>query len=147
MSIPQTFNAQLLGQTENACNALLELLLTPRGLSEPQWVTLTVTVMSGESVKRGELIDRVAGSLKVARTEAHARLTELSAAQLLCVSDDEDGPVTLTDSGQRLYAEIRAAVTQITRRLWGDLPGEDLTTAGRVLSTVLARANAELAGA
>jgi hypothetical protein len=30
--------------------------------------------------------------------------------------------------------------------MWGDLPPEDLATAGRVLSTVLARANKELAG-
>ena len=40
-----------------------------------------------------------------------------------------------------------AAGTQITQRLWGDLPVEDLATTGRVLSTVLARANAELASA
>jgi len=31
-------------------------------------------------------------------------------------------------------------------RLWGDLPAEDLATAGRVLSIVTARANAELGG-
>jgi hypothetical protein len=43
--------------------------------------------------------------------------------------------------------EVRTAVTQITERLWGDVPAEDLATAGRVLSTVLARANAELAAA
>jgi hypothetical protein len=38
-------------------------------------------------------------------------------------------------------------VTEITQRLWGDLPAEDLAIAGRVLGTVLVRANAELAGA
>jgi hypothetical protein len=52
-----------------------------------------------------------------------------------------------TDAGQQLHGQIRTAVTQITQRLWGDLPAEDLATAGRVLSTVLTRANAELAGA
>jgi hypothetical protein len=52
-----------------------------------------------------------------------------------------------TDAGQQLHRQIRTAVSQITQRLWGDLPAEDLATAGRVLSTVLARANAELAGA
>jgi hypothetical protein len=30
--------------------------------------------------------------------------------------------------------------------MWGDLPEEDLATTGRVLSTILERANAELAG-
>jgi hypothetical protein len=34
-----------------------------------------------------------------------------------------------------------------TRRLWGDLPAEDLSAAGRVLRVVLERANRELAGA
>jgi hypothetical protein len=51
------------------------------------------------------------------------------------------------DARQRLHGQIRAAVTQITQRLWGDVPAEDLATAGRVLGTVLARANAELASA
>lgn len=53
----------------------------------------------------------------------------------------------LTDAGQQLHTRIRTATTQVTQRLWGDLPVEDLATAGRVLSTVLARANAELGSA
>jgi hypothetical protein len=40
---------------------------------------------------------------------------------------------------------VRAATTEITHRLWGDVPAEDLATAGRVLDTVRARANVELA--
>ena len=52
----------------------------------------------------------------------------------------------LTDAGQRLYGQVRAAVTQTTERLWGDLPAGDLATAGRVLTIVTERANAELAG-
>jgi DNA-binding MarR family transcriptional regulator len=52
--------------------------------------------------------------------------------------------VKLTDAGQQLYGQIRTAVTQITQRMWGDLPAEDLETAGRVLSIILGRANAEM---
>jgi hypothetical protein len=55
--------------------------------------------------------------------------------------------VEVTDAGQQLYGTVRAAVGQITQRLWGDLPAEDLAIAGRVLSIVTDRANAELAGA
>jgi hypothetical protein len=44
-----------------------------------------------------------------------------------------------------LHAQIRGAATEITARLWGDLPADDLDAAGRVLATVLDRANAELA--
>ncbi len=40
-------------------------------------------------------------------------------------------PVELSGAGQQLHGQIRAAVTQITQRLWGDLSAEDLATAGR----------------
>jgi hypothetical protein len=46
----------------------------------------------------------------------------------------------VTDAGRRLHSRISAAVADITQRLWGDLAAEDLATAARVLSTVLARA-------
>jgi DNA-binding MarR family transcriptional regulator len=85
----------------------------------------------------------VAGALKVSEAEAQARIAELAALQLLQF-DGEGAGVELTDAGRQLHGRIRAAVTEITERLWGDLPPEDLATAGSVLSIVLARANAEL---
>jgi DNA-binding MarR family transcriptional regulator len=91
-------------------------------------------------------INRVAGALKISQRDAAARVEELGAAQLLDAPAGEGLPVNLTDTGQHLIARIRGAVTEITQRLWGDLPPEDLATAGRVLSTILERANAELAG-
>jgi DNA-binding MarR family transcriptional regulator len=147
MSATPTFSAQLLGQTENAANAILDRLLAEPGLTEPQWVTLTITVMGGGTLDRDQLVERVTGALKVSEAEAQALITELAGAQLLQVPDDERAPVKLTDLGQQLHTRIRDEVTQITQRLWGDLPAEDLATAGRILSTVLARANAELATA
>ena len=142
-----TFNAQLLGQTEKAANAILDRLLAEPGLSEPQWVTLSITAASGGSLGRGQLIERVAGALKVGDGEAQQRIIELAVRRLLHDSGDDYASITLTDRGQRMHGQIRAAATQITQRLWGDLPVEDLATAGRVLDTVLARANAELANA
>jgi DNA-binding MarR family transcriptional regulator len=147
MSMSATFSAQLLGQTEKAANAILERLLAEPGLTEPQWVILSITVMSGGTLDRHRLIEQAAAAAKFSEAEAQARITELADAQLLHVPDDELTPVKLTDVGQQLHTEIRAAVSQITQRLWGDLPVEDLEAAGRVLSTVLARANAELASA
>jgi DNA-binding MarR family transcriptional regulator len=140
------FDAQLLGQTEKACNAILERLLAGTGLTEPQWVSLTLTIVSGGSVDSSQLTDRVAGALKVSEAEARARISELVALELLQAPADEGAPVKVTDAGRQLYARVRAAVNQLTKRLWGDLPTEDLATAGRVLSTVLARANAEISG-
>jgi hypothetical protein len=146
MSTLPILNTAVIGQTEKALNAILGRQLAGTGLTEPQWVTLTLTVNSGGTVDPDQLIGRVAGALKVSEAEASARLTELATAQLLEAPDGEASPVKVTVSGQPLHTEIRAAVSQITERLWGDLPAEDLATAGRVLSTVLARANAELAG-
>jgi DNA-binding MarR family transcriptional regulator len=142
-----TFGTPVIGQTEKALNAILARQLAGTGLTEPQWVTLTMTVVSGGALDRHELAGRVAGVLKVSDAEAQARIGELAAAQLLEAPDGDGSPVKVTDAGQQLHGEIRGAVTKITRRLWGDLPAEDLATAGRVLATVLARADAELAAA
>jgi DNA-binding MarR family transcriptional regulator len=108
-------------------------------------VTLTLTVASGGTVERDELISRVAGALKVTDAEAKVRVDELAAARLVDVPDDPASPVQVTDAGRDLQSRIRSEVGEITQRLWGDLPAEDLATAGRVLSGVLARANDELA--
>jgi hypothetical protein len=139
------FAAPVIGETEKALNAILDRQLVGPGLSEPQWVTLAVA--SGGSADLHQLVDRMAGVLKVSEPEAQAHVTALVAAQLLRVPDGDGSPVELTDAGQQLQGRIRGAVTQITQRLWGDLPADDLATAGRVLSIVLTRANAELAGA
>jgi DNA-binding MarR family transcriptional regulator len=142
-----TFSTPILGQTEKALNAILSRQLAGTGLTEPQWVTLTMTLTGGGAVDRDELAGRVAGVLKVTDADAQARIGELAAAQLLQGGDGDGSPVTVTEAGRQLHGQIRTAVTRITQRLWGDLPAEDLATAGRVLSTVLERANAELAGA
>jgi hypothetical protein len=110
-------------------------------------VTLTLAVAGGGTVDRGQLIGRVAGALKVSGAEAQARIGELAAAQLVEAPGGQGAEVKVTDAGQQLYGQIRAAVGQITQRMWGDLPAEDLAIAGRVLSIITARANAELAGA
>jgi DNA-binding MarR family transcriptional regulator len=141
MSTTPTFSTQLIGQTEKTLNAILDRLLTGTGLSEPQWVTLTVAVMSTVAADRDAFASRIAGSLKISDDEARTRIDELVAAGLL-----EDGsPVRVTDAGRQLQARIRGEVVEITERMWGDLPPEDLAAAGRVLTTVLERASAELA--
>jgi hypothetical protein len=147
MTAPSTFGAPIIGQTEKALNAILHRQLAGTGLTEPQWVTLTLTVASGGTVDRDKLIGRLAGALRVSDAEAQAHVTELAATQLLHAPDGDGSPVKPTEAGQQLHGQIRTAVAQITHRLWGDLPAEDLATTGRVLSTVLERADAELAGA
>jgi DNA-binding MarR family transcriptional regulator len=143
-STTPTFSAQLLGQTEKAANAILDRLLARPGLTEPQWVTLSLAVASGDTVEPDEFVNLVSGALKIGEAGARTLLADLADAHFVDVPDDGHAPVKATDAGQQLYRQIRAQVSRITDRLWGDLPEEDLATAGRVLSTVLQRANAEL---
>ncbi len=144
MTTTPTFDARLLGQTEKAANAILDRLLAGTGVTEPQWVALSLIATSEEPLDRSGLAERVAGALKHGEADARARVSELVDGRLIDSPDDPGSPVTLTGEGQRLYAAVRGQVVEITRRLWGDLPPEDLAAAGRVLSTVLARAESEL---
>jgi hypothetical protein len=141
-----TFNAQLLGQTEKAANTILDRLLAEPGLTEPQWVALSIAMMSGGSPARDDLRDRVSGALKIPGTDALGLLEALGGKGLMTVPADGRATAIVTDAGQRVFADVRAATATITERLWGDLPAADLEAAGRVLATVLERANAELAG-
>jgi hypothetical protein len=147
MSAYPTFSPQVLGLAEKTLNAILDRQLAGTGLTEPRWVTLTLAVAGGGTVDRGQLAGRVAGALKVSEAEAQARIGELAAAQLVEAPAGQGAEVKVTDAGQQLYGQIRTAVVQITQRMWGDLPAEDLAIAGRVLSIITARANTELAGA
>ena len=145
MSTDPPFGTQIIGQTEKALNAILDRELTGTGLTEPQWVTLTIAVMSGPTVDSVALVSRVAGALKISDAQARARIDELAASGLLEANTDR--AVSVTETGSSLQGRIRATVTEITQRLWGDLPPDDLRAAGRVLATVLDRANTELARA
>lgn len=147
MSTAPTFGTQIIGQTEKALGAILDRQLAGTGLTEPQWVTLTIAVMSGGSLEADALATRVAGALKVSGADAQVRIDELAAAKLLEVRDFDPSTARVTHAGTELHGRIRRAVTEITQRLWGDLPADDLATAGRVLATVLERANGELARA
>ena len=145
MSTTPTFSTQLIGRTEKTLNAILARLLAGTGLTEPQWVTLTLAVRSGGTIDLPVLVSHVADALKISDAEARARMEELAAAQLLVVPDVAGSAVRVTDAGSELHQRIRSAVVEITHRMWGDLAADDLAAAGRVLTTVLERATAELA--
>lgn len=136
------FGTQVIGQTEKTLNAILERLLAGTGITEPQWVTLTLTVVSDGTLSGNALTERVSHALKVTQETAHQRIVELTAANL--VRTNPDGTVEATGHGKAQWGRVRAAIDQIAEKLWGDLPEQELATAGRVLNTVLSRANALL---
>lgn len=144
MSVKQTFGTQILGQTEKALGAILDRQLAGTGLSEPQWVTLSLAVLTGRPVAADEFTSRTAGVMKVDLGAARAHVDALIEHGLAQVNENE---FTLTEAGRELHARVRGNIAGITERLWGDLAPADLATAGRVLGIVLDRANAELAAA
>jgi hypothetical protein len=144
MATETTFTPQVLGETEKALKAILYRQLEVVGLSEHDWITLQLTIAAGGEVAREQLIARLTGALKVSATDAEARVEGLAAAGLLRSSDD--GRIGVTEAGAHVHARIRGEVGEITRRLWGDLPAQDLSITGRTLATILERANAHYGG-
>jgi hypothetical protein len=144
MSTTPTFGPALVGQTESAFGAILDRELAGTGLTPPLWIALNLALAGGEGVDRDQFIQRMASARNIDEREARAHVDDLAHAGLLRVPDDTRAPVTVTEAGRQLRGQIDNAVGEVTQRLWGDLSGEDLATAGRVLSTILARARQEL---
>ena len=144
MSTDPTLTPQIIGQAEKTMNTILFRLLAGPGLTEAQWITLTLIAAGGESTGRARLAAQVAHGLKASEAQAREHLASLVAAQLVQDPGDDEGPVRFTARGTQVFGQIRGATAEVVTRLWGDLPAEDLATAGRVLSIVITRANAEL---
>ena len=133
-------NTQVIGQAESALGALLDPILARTGTSFHQWLVLTVTTAGGGAVDRGQLVARISGARKIDGAEVESAIGELHAVGMLAGT----ALVSLTERGQARYGQIRRAIDELSARLF-DFPAEDLRTAGRVLSIVTQRANAELA--
>jgi hypothetical protein len=144
MSTYPALSTRVIGQAEKTLGAILDRQLAGTGLTEPQWVILTLAVTSGGTAERDQFTRMVAGALKISEAAARARVGDMAAAQLLQITGEVPA-VTATGAARQLHSRISAAITQITQRLWGDLPAGDLATAGRVLAIITERANAELA--
>ena len=108
-------------------------------------MTLTLAVRGSGTTYLPAFAGRLADALKISDADAPSAHRRTAAAELLVVPDVAGSPVRVTDAGSQLHGRIHSAVVEITERMWGDLPPDDLAAAGRVLTTVLERANAELA--
>ena len=144
MSTYPVLTPRVIGQAEKTMNAILDRLLAGTGLSEPQWVILTLAVTGGGPAERDQFTRTVAGALKISEAGARELVGEMVTAQQLQITG-ESPAVTATGAALQLHSRISAATTEITQQLWGDLPAEDLATAGRVLAIITERAEAQLA--
>lgn len=143
MTTPQLpFEARLIGQTQKTLHAILEHLLTHSGMSDRQWIALTITLSDPEATG-AVAAARVATALKVSEPEASDVLETLAARGLIAVGGSHD-PVTLTPAGRDLHAGLQSRITDITDRLWSDISAADQRRAAAVLNTTLGRAAAEL---
>ena len=136
-----SFSPRLIGQTEKALNAILARELDGTGLSEPGWVLLKLAQAAGGRLGRQELVVQAQAAAKFDRQRTEAEIESLLSADLLAA---EGSVVVLTDDARALQARVGSSVDEITGQLWGDLSDADLATAGRLLATVLGRANEEL---
>ena len=145
MTNPPAVTGQAIGEAAKATNAVLETLLAEVRTSFLSWVALNVLTTAGPVMPQDALVQRMSGGLNVGAEPVLTTLDELEVARLVTRSDDADAAVELTADGLALHRRIRAGIDQITERLYGDLPRDDLATTGRILATVTQRANAVLA--
>lgn len=130
-------NGQLIGITYHAIAAVRDRLLAASNLTFHQSVALKAVA---DGLDSAGAVDRLTSTLKIGESEAHTLLDELADAGLI------DGARTsLTDKGDSLQRGFTDAVTELTERLYGDLPAAEREIAARALAHVTARANAELA--
>ena len=138
---PTAFGPALIGQTEKALDAILVRELAGTGLSASGWVILKLAEGAGGRLGRQDLIDLGKTQAKFTVEKSAA---EIESALSLGMLVADGGEVALTPAARELQAKVVGTTDEIRSRLWGDLPKADLEAAGRVLSTALTRANAEL---
>ncbi|WP_406375444.1 MarR family winged helix-turn-helix transcriptional regulator [Streptomyces sp. NBC_00647] len=142
---PPPVNGQVIGLAHYASRAALERVLARSGTTFEQSVALRAVSDNGGTVERDRLVGRLTGALKIEEPAARRTVDAMTALKLL--EEPTAGQVSLTDAGRELFESIRTAGNAIAARLYAGIPAEDLATAGRVLTLVTERADAELAGA
>ncbi|MEU1304900.1 MarR family transcriptional regulator [Streptomyces shenzhenensis] len=135
-------DARALGLAHYAARGVLEHVLARHGVTFQQQMALRAAVMADAPQTPDDLIAQVRAALKADPADIRATLDELLAKQLLVADGAHLRP---TDAGRELIPAVSAETAPITARIWGGIPAEDLAAAGRVLTLVRERANAELA--
>lgn len=136
-------NPRVIALAHYAARGVLERVLARHDVTFQQSVTLRVVAVADGPVERDHVVDSVTGSLKIAAEEVHSVVDELIAAELL--APQEPSQLRITDAGRELYDRTTSETAPVSARIYADIPTEDLTVAGRVLTLITERADAELA--
>ncbi|MEU6218912.1 MarR family transcriptional regulator [Streptomyces sp. NPDC047022] len=142
MTDTPVIDGRLVGLAHYASRALLEQVLTSTGVTFTESAMLRALEDHGGHLDSTVLVTRVTKALGNADGQAaHAAAERLIADGLL---DSATDGVSMTDAGRAVLEEVQAGGRKVAARLYADIPRADLETAGRVLTLVLQRANAEL---
>jgi DNA-binding MarR family transcriptional regulator len=160
---------QVVGRAENAFGALMRRVLATAGGTFHQWVCLSVLASAGGALAGERLAERVTGALKIDRGLVAGAVKELAAEGYVRGDvergdieggdiergdiergdiergDIEGGEIVLTERGRGRFNDLRAAIEAATAPLYERLPEAEIATTARVLETMTARANAQLA--
>jgi hypothetical protein len=137
-----TLNPQIVGQTENAHGAIMDLVLAGTGLNRDRWVALSLVTFADGSIVSDALVARMTGALKITAGAAHEAIASLETTGLLATDGDQ---VTITEPGRTMFGTVRGTVGPILARAYSSVPDEDLATAARVLVAITEGLNRELA--
>lgn len=141
-------DGRVIGLAHYAGRAVLESVLTRYGLGFQQQITLRLAAVADGPVGHDRLVGEVVAALKADEAAIRAVVGELITAKLLETEGaelTEGAGLRITDAGRELYDRVTTETGVISARIYAGIPADDLATAGRVLTLVTERANAELA--
>lgn len=153
---PVLLNSQILGRAHHAARALLDRELHRTGTTFHQSLVLNATAGEGGTVRAGRIVELLTSTLKIDEATARDTVSELVTAGLLERQEaaeplpDQEGEeveerVALTGAGRAEQSRLAEFAAEFGPRVYGGIPAEDLAVAGRVLTEVIARANAAYA--
>ncbi|MEU8760751.1 MarR family transcriptional regulator [Streptomyces sp. NPDC048659] len=142
-----TTDGRVIALAHHAARAVLENVLTRHGLTFQQSVTLRAVTLAGGSTTPDALVADVINSLKTEESAVREVVNALVTAALLEPTPADPARLRLSATGQALFDTTTKETAEVSARLYADIPAEDLAAAGRVLTLLTERANAELARA
>ena len=105
MSQAPTLNGQVIGQTERATHALLDVLLSETDTAFDTWVSLNLLAVNGE-MALDALIEQLVTGLRIAELDARATVDDVRRRSLARGTET----LRLTDDGRARYEQIREGI-------------------------------------
>lgn len=133
-----SLNPKIVGQAEDAHEAVLARALATTGVTKQHWIALTLAATATDPAPTGEPAARLSQALRSADpAQVRQILDDLVTAGLLTTEH------AVTPAGQELFARVRAETGQVVARAYAGIPADDLRTAARVLELVTSRLDRE----